>query len=52
MSSTDFEHLDKHNGLLLCPNDDNLFDKGLITFKETGKHPNSQYPFTVTINEF
>lgn len=35
-SSTDHERLDVHNGLLLCPNHDHLFDKGLITFEETG----------------
>lgn len=35
-SSTDYERLDIHNGLLLCPNHDHLFDKGLITFEETG----------------
>lgn len=36
VSSTDQERLDIHNGLLLCPNHDHLFDKGLITFEETG----------------
>lgn len=35
-SSTDHERLDIHNGLLLCPNHDHLFDKGLITFEATG----------------
>ena len=35
-SSADHERLDKNNGLLLCPNHDHLFDKGLITFNETG----------------
>lgn len=36
-SSTDNERLDIQNGLLLCPNHDYLFDKGLITFKKTGE---------------
>jgi len=36
-SSTDNERLDIQNGLLLCPNHDYLFDKGLITIKETGE---------------
>lgn len=31
-----FERLDIDNGLLLCPNHDYLFDKGLITFDLTG----------------
>lgn len=30
------ERLDVHNGLLLCPNHDALFDKGYITFDEDG----------------
>ncbi|MBR3243627.1 MAG: HNH endonuclease [Parasporobacterium sp.] len=31
------EKLDENNGLLMCPNHDKLFDKGLITFDDTGK---------------
>jgi hypothetical protein len=34
--STDEEKLDGHNGLLLSPHIDKLFDKGYITFKPTG----------------
>ncbi|NCB57021.1 MAG: HNH endonuclease [Gammaproteobacteria bacterium] len=34
--SSDNERLDKFNGLLLTPNLDSLFDKGLITFKSDG----------------
>ncbi|MFJ7678636.1 HNH endonuclease [Peribacillus sp. NPDC097198] len=34
--STNQERLDIHNGILLCPNHDHLFDKGLITFEKTG----------------
>lgn len=33
---TDHERLDIHNGLLLCANHDYLFDKGFITFEDTG----------------
>lgn len=33
--SNNQERLDIHNGLLLCPNHDYLFDKGFISF--TGK---------------
>lgn len=35
--SSNFERLDKYNGLLLCPNHDKLFDLGLITFTDEGK---------------
>lgn len=35
--SSNFERLDKFNGLLLCPNHDKLFDQGLITFTDDGK---------------
>uniref|UniRef100_UPI003F498725 HNH endonuclease n=1 Tax=Acinetobacter tandoii TaxID=202954 RepID=UPI003F498725 len=35
--STNEERLDKFNGLLLSPNFDALFDKGLISFKDDGK---------------
>lgn len=31
------EKLDIHNGLLLCPNHDRLFDGGLISFDDDGK---------------
>lgn len=31
-----FERLDGHNGLLLCPNVDSLFDKGLLSFRDDG----------------
>ena len=34
--STNAERLDKFNGLLLSPNADVLFDKGLITFSDDG----------------
>lgn len=35
--STNFERLDLYNGLLLSPNMDALFDKGLISFHDTGE---------------
>ncbi|MBI4732963.1 MAG: HNH endonuclease [Chloroflexi bacterium] len=35
-ASTNPERLDKYNGLLLIPNYDLLFDKGLITFNTSG----------------
>lgn len=35
--STNYERLDKFNGLLLTPNLDALFDKGLITFRDNGE---------------
>lgn len=31
------ERLDVNNGLLLCPNHDSLFDKGFITFDDSGQ---------------
>lgn len=31
------EKLSKHNGLLLCPNHDKLFDKGFISFTDDGR---------------
>lgn len=34
---SDKERLDPYNGLLLAPNADALFDKGLISFKNNGK---------------
>ncbi|QCR33569.1 HNH endonuclease [Lysinibacillus sp. SGAir0095] len=34
-SSSDYERLYINNGLLLCPNHDYLFDKGLISFGES-----------------
>ncbi|MFO1493092.1 MAG: HNH endonuclease [Lysobacterales bacterium] len=34
--STNMERLDPNNGLLLTPNLDSLFDRGLITFKDDG----------------
>lgn len=36
-ASGDIEKLDHHNGLLLCHNHDNLFDRGYISFEDTGK---------------
>ena len=33
----DNERLDQHNGLMLAPNIDALFDSGLITFESDGK---------------
>jgi hypothetical protein len=36
-SSNNIERLDKFNGLLLVPNLDSAFDKGLISFKNDGK---------------
>ena len=36
-ASTPEQKLDYNNGLLLCPNHDKLFDKGYITFDDTGK---------------
>ena len=35
--STNKERLDPYNGLLLLPNYDKLFDKGLISFEDNGK---------------
>ena len=35
--STNFERLSPYNGLLLTPNLDKLFDKGLISFEKNGK---------------
>ncbi|BAK15230.1 predicted restriction endonuclease [Solibacillus silvestris StLB046] len=35
--SNDRERLDLHNGLLLCPNHDYLFDNGFISFTDDGK---------------
>ena len=35
--STDNERLDVHNGILLSPNYDALFDKHLVTFENNGK---------------
>ena len=35
--STNKERLDRYNGLLLLPNYDKLFDKGLISFEANGK---------------
>jgi hypothetical protein len=34
--ATNEERLNPHNGLLLIPNLDHLFDKGLITFNQDG----------------
>ena len=34
--SSNSERLDVNNGLLLCPNHDALFDKGLIKFNDDG----------------
>lgn len=31
------EKLDVHNGLLMCPNHDRLFDRGFISFDDAGK---------------
>ena len=36
-NSESHERLDPHNGLLLTPNLDRLFDRGLISFQEDGK---------------
>lgn len=36
-NSNSGERLDSDNGLLLCPNHDALFDKGYISFDDTGK---------------
>jgi len=36
VASSNQERLDLHNGLLLCPNHDYLFDKGLISFTDLG----------------
>lgn len=36
-SSNDHERTDGHNGLLLAPHIDHLFDKGFISFQETGQ---------------
>lgn len=35
-TSNDFERLDGHNGLLLSPHVDRLFDRGFISFKQNG----------------
>lgn len=37
-SSTNEERLDSHNGLLLLPHYDHLFDRGYITFDDRGTH--------------
>lgn len=34
--ASNYERLDLCNGLLLCPNHDALFDKGYVTFTDTG----------------
>ena len=34
--STDYEKLDGNNGLLLSPHIDRLFDRGYISFEDTG----------------
>ena len=36
-SSSNAERLDQHNGLLLLPHYDHLFDRGYITFDDTGR---------------
>lgn len=36
-SSTNVERLNRHNGLLLLPQYDHLFDRGYITFDESGR---------------
>lgn len=36
-NSSNQERLDKYNGLLLLPNYDKLFDKGLVSFSNNGK---------------
>ena len=36
-SSTDAERLDGHNGLLLAPHVDRLFDSGLVSFTDDGR---------------
>jgi putative restriction endonuclease len=36
-SSSNVERLNRHNGLLLLPQYDHLFDRGYITFDETGR---------------
>ena len=35
--STDKEKVSIHNGLLLCPNHDKLFDSGFISFDDDGR---------------
>lgn len=35
--STNFERLDGHNGLLLTPNIDRLFDRGYLSFRNDGR---------------
>ena len=35
--STDAEKLDGHNGLLLSPHVDHLFDRAYISFSDSGK---------------
>ena len=32
-----YEKVSEYNGLLLCPNHDRLFDKGYISFKDSGE---------------
>jgi predicted restriction endonuclease len=36
VASDNYEKLDGYNGLLLSPHVDHLFDRGFISFKETG----------------
>ena len=48
-ASDNAERLDGHNGLLLSPHVDNLFDRGLITFRQNGdvlisRHLNPEVP--------
>lgn len=36
-ASNEFEKVDVHNGFLLCPHHDKLFDDGYISFKDNGE---------------
>lgn len=51
-SAGNSERLDPNNGLLLCPNHDHLFDKGYISFSNTGKIIFSSNLNTDDINSF
>ena len=36
-NSNNYERVDVNNGLLLCPNHDKLFDRGLVSFNAEGR---------------
>lgn len=50
--SSDTEKLDGHNGLLLSPHVDHLFDRGFITFKDSGDLLISKQLSTTVLNQW